>query len=319
MAQLSLPTRLATLGVIAASAAAPALASVDNMARVTINPSFSGGSGPVDNIVQHPGHCVSTGEATGGFASSGDGTCQSDYGFIRMATRAVGSLGAVATGQFNDTITISSPGIPPGTPGTLTYTVEVRGRVLAWAGASAAYWTFRTDVGGGAYDMSHTGRVNGPGIFPPGPTGEAFGVYSVTSTFPFGQPTPLHVEYQGVSGAGNDGNGPGGCGCDDLKLWWRGISEVKLNGTPVTWSISSQSGTNWAVGSHQCGADFGSAGGVSVGDGLLDNNDFIAFITAFFNQDATADVGSAGGVIGSDGQFDNNDFIAFITMFFQGC
>lgn len=69
-----------------------------------------------------------------------------------------------------------------------------------------------------------------------------------------------------------------------------------------------------------CGtADIGIAGGVRGSDGLLNNNDFIAFITAFFAADPVADFGSAGGVQGADGTFDNNDFIAFITAFFEGC
>jgi hypothetical protein len=69
-----------------------------------------------------------------------------------------------------------------------------------------------------------------------------------------------------------------------------------------------------------CGpADIGSAGGLPGPDGLLNNNDFIAFITYFFNQDPIADMGVAGGLPGSDGHWDNNDFIAFINLFFAGC
>ena len=68
-----------------------------------------------------------------------------------------------------------------------------------------------------------------------------------------------------------------------------------------------------------CGpADIGSAGGEPGSDGHLDNNDFIAFITFFFEQNAIADQGVAGGEPGSDGLFDNNDFIAFINHFFDG-
>ncbi|MFT3686597.1 MAG: GC-type dockerin domain-anchored protein [Phycisphaerales bacterium] len=68
-----------------------------------------------------------------------------------------------------------------------------------------------------------------------------------------------------------------------------------------------------------CRADIGRAGGVFGQDGMLDNNDFIAFIDAFFVRNPAADKGSAGGVPGSDGAFDNNDFIAFINLFFAGC
>jgi hypothetical protein len=69
-----------------------------------------------------------------------------------------------------------------------------------------------------------------------------------------------------------------------------------------------------------CGqADVGSAGGLAGPDGLLDNNDFIAFIDLFFSANPLGDFGRAGGEPGADGQFDNNDFIVFITQFFEGC
>jgi hypothetical protein len=66
-------------------------------------------------------------------------------------------------------------------------------------------------------------------------------------------------------------------------------------------------------------ADIGSAGGLAGSDGQLDNNDFIAFIDAFFASSAAADFGRQGGTFGPDGAFDNNDFIAFINLFFNGC
>jgi uncharacterized membrane protein len=68
-----------------------------------------------------------------------------------------------------------------------------------------------------------------------------------------------------------------------------------------------------------CAADMGAAGGVPGRDGVLDNNDFVAFIDAFFSRRAAADVGVVGGTAGSDGVFDNNDFVAFIDAFFRGC
>jgi len=68
-----------------------------------------------------------------------------------------------------------------------------------------------------------------------------------------------------------------------------------------------------------CPADVGSQGGVQGADGVLNNNDFIAFIELFFAARARADVGSQGGVVPGDGAFDNNDFIVFIDAFFGGC
>ncbi|HYC99637.1 MAG TPA: GC-type dockerin domain-anchored protein, partial [Phycisphaerales bacterium] len=57
-----------------------------------------------------------------------------------------------------------------------------------------------------------------------------------------------------------------------------------------------------------CAADIGRVGGVAGNDGVLDNNDFVAFVDAFFAAAPVADRGSQGGVPGSDGAFDNNDF-----------
>jgi hypothetical protein len=68
-----------------------------------------------------------------------------------------------------------------------------------------------------------------------------------------------------------------------------------------------------------CAGDLGQAGGAPGSDGMLDNNDFIAFINYFFAADHHADVGVAGGGFGADGMYDNNDFIAFINLFFTGC
>ncbi len=66
-----------------------------------------------------------------------------------------------------------------------------------------------------------------------------------------------------------------------------------------------------------CLADL--AGGVNGGpDGIVDGNDFVAFINAFGASDPLADV--AGGVNGgADGIVDGNDFVAFINAFGAGC
>jgi hypothetical protein len=69
-----------------------------------------------------------------------------------------------------------------------------------------------------------------------------------------------------------------------------------------------------------CTADVGSTGGITGPDGVLDNNDFIAFIDAFFNADRfRADVGGQGGAATPDNTLDNNDFVVFIDSFFTGC
>ncbi len=75
----------------------------------------------------------------------------------------------------------------------------------------------------------------------------------------------------------------------------------------------------YAATNFVAAADLGSQGGVSGGDGVHDNNDFVVFIDKFFTADAGADVGVQGGQLGSDGAFDNNDFVVFIDLFFQSC
>ncbi|MBY0308221.1 MAG: hypothetical protein K2Q09_05725 [Phycisphaerales bacterium] len=95
------------------------------------------------------------------------------------------------------------------------------------------------------------------------------------------------------------------------------------NGLDAPWTSGSGAALALVVegsaSTPACPADLGAAGGVPGRDGALDNNDFIAFISLFFNQNAAADVGAAGGVAGQDGVWDNNDFIAFINQFFSGC
>jgi serine protease len=98
---------------------------------------------------------------------------------------------------------------------------------------------------------------------------------------------------------------------------------IKLQSQPIIIDLADLSDGTAAVAGVQvrpaCLADVGSQGGLPEPDNQLNNNDFAAFITLFFEQNAMADVGSQGGIIGSDSLFDNNDFAAFITLFFQGC
>lgn len=68
-----------------------------------------------------------------------------------------------------------------------------------------------------------------------------------------------------------------------------------------------------------CPADLGMRSGVAGSDGVLDNNDFIAFIDLYFAGDPRADRGGQGGVPGADAEFDNNDFVVYINEYFAGC
>lgn len=69
-----------------------------------------------------------------------------------------------------------------------------------------------------------------------------------------------------------------------------------------------------------CAADVGVQGGVLGTDGHVDNNDFVAFLDAFFANDLlVADIGTQGGLAGADNELDNNDFVVFIDLFFANC
>ncbi|MFT3687113.1 MAG: GC-type dockerin domain-anchored protein [Phycisphaerales bacterium] len=78
---------------------------------------------------------------------------------------------------------------------------------------------------------------------------------------------------------------------------------------------------NWAIRTNYqpaCGfSDVGHQGGMPGGDSHLDNNDFIAFVSLYFESNPAADVGVSGGFAGHDGLFDNNDFVVFVAQFFE--
>lgn len=68
-----------------------------------------------------------------------------------------------------------------------------------------------------------------------------------------------------------------------------------------------------------CPADLGIQSGIAGSDGVLNNNDFIAFIDLYFAGDPRADRGRQGGLPGADAAFDNNDFVVYINEYFAGC
>ena len=104
-----------------------------------------------------------------------------------------------------------------------------------------------------------------------------------------------------------------------------GVFNVTFNPAVEWGAVSNYNGpvdtipVSILTGVAVCRADIGAQGGLPGRDGHLDNNDFLVFISYFFNQNGLADMGVQGGTVGSDGHFDNNDFIAFISLFFGGC
>ncbi len=310
-------TIVITSFALSAFAALPAFANATNQARVSINPSFSGGGGPIDLIDQHTGACDESGATTGGASSSGHGTAHTEYGFIRLTGDAAGSIGTQSSGHFQDGIVITKVGVPMNTAGTLTFTVRVDGSLSSGAGASASTWQLRADVGDGVFDIGKDGRFNGPGIFPSGYQGDPFGTYSATVSFLYGQPLQLHVQFSGTAGAGYDSNGAGSAAFGSpLTCTWLGISNVLVNGQPAgTVTIASESGTNW-------GSDLTPVTCDSIdfnGDGLFpDTQDIDDFLSVF--SGGPCSTGTCGDIdFNNDGLFpDTSDIDSLLSVFSGG-
>lgn len=130
-----------------------------------------------------------------------------------------------------------------------------------------------------------------------------------------------------------DGTGP-------MHYQWRryprtfpGVVPIPNSDSP-TWTITStflsDAGQYDCIITGACGSittpryrlavltpDRASTGATPGSDGALTNDDFIVFISQFFEGDIRADIGSVGAEPLPDGQLDNNDFIVFIRLFFE--
>lgn len=246
-------TSLGLKALIVASCGAPLLAFAapdPNSVALFITPTTSGGTGPFSQFLTQPGAISVSGSATGGDAAglpvSGSGSSFVDYGVIKLQGTSTTSLDTVARGIFRDNITITAPGIPNGTPGTLTYAISLTGVLSATPGlGTQAGWLLQTNLGGGAFDMTHNGSLNGK----TGSSGDAFGVFTATGHFQFGFAAPIDVELTGSAQTRLDFSFLSGTATFDLahSLYWGGLSDVRDNaGNLVTkFSISSDSGVDW--------------------------------------------------------------------------
>jgi len=246
----------------------PVAADVDNFCRVSISPNFSGGSGPYDHFVTQPGTIDLSGSATGGFNSSGDATSHVEHGVVRVTGNADVSIDSGGTGYIHDVLTVTAPGVPAGTSGTLTYTLRVAGTFTATSGSSASSWQLQSALGGGSFDMSHSGRLFSPDLGG-NYSGDPFGDYSSTITFQYGSPLQLAIQFSGIAQASNSGNGQGHATVSGpLTLSWQGISNVTANGSPIPiFTVTAQTGTHYAgpLGQPTCGsADFNCDGDIGT-------------------------------------------------------
>jgi PEP-CTERM motif len=223
-------------------------------ARVTVSPSFSDGTFPFDLSNQSSGQPMSvTGSATGAFNSSGAGSAQTEWGVIKVAGRSSGALNTRSSGFFRENIVISALGVASGTQGSLTYTVHVLGDmdVDSSLSGAASQWQLTADVGGGAFDISKTGRLFNDSFVNSGYMGDAFGTYSATVNFTYGVATPIYVEIEGNAQSFFRSNSGLALANADFRLdnsvYWGGIDDVFAGGNAIdAFTVTSESGTNYA-------------------------------------------------------------------------
>ncbi|MBN8597883.1 MAG: hypothetical protein J0L78_09435 [Planctomycetes bacterium] len=290
-----------------------ALGALNNQARVSIQPDFFGGTGPVDNIVQQPGTVDASGSATGGGNSSGNGNAHTQYGYINLRSHAEVSLNATARGIIQDKLTFSAPGFPAGTSASVTYSFRVEGSLSAPAGVSGSSWDVTTDLGGGAFDLRKSGRLYSPLVIPSGYQGDPFGTYTATGTVSLGFAATLYLELTVNADASNHPNQTGLATVHYGRLYWNGITDVKINGVSVPGATAtSESGTNWGVPITPCAGDLN-------GDNLVDDSDFVLFVSAYNILDCGDPAMPAGcpADLNNDGFVDDSDFVQFVGAYDQ--
>jgi len=243
-------TAIAAATLLALACASSAQASITNTGQLGIYPSFSGGTGPDDQVQDADGPIVLDGSATGGGNSSGSAHLEVQWGVIKAHGDSAGSLSSLARGIFRDGLTITAPGVTAGTLGTVTFSIVVDGTLnVCDIGLCSASWMASAEMGGSG-GIHRTGTLSGGGIYAPnhGYSGDAFGVYTGSETFMFGFESQLSVMLTGdaQTAYSYDGGLPTSSFAPELSLYWGGIDGVTIDGVAVTdFDVTSASGTDY--------------------------------------------------------------------------
>jgi hypothetical protein len=208
--------------------------------------------------------------AIGGFGTTGSGGTLVDYGHIHVTGTAFGTLDEASRGVIQDNLTFHIPGAPDGTAGSFTYELFVSGSLGPVGDLGAASWNLSTNVGGGPVDLQIFYRLGSPGVSNPGFTGSPYGTYFATGHFQSGLPAPLQITFDGASQARLLAPGVPGSASDDSQLFWGGISGVVAGGVPITtFTVTSDSGTNWAQSFIPASTAPEPAASATLGAGLI--------------------------------------------------
>jgi len=245
LSHIALAVALATLG---ASAGAVTMVT----AQLGVNPNFSGGTGPVNTVLNDAVWAeLSSGLVTGGFNSSGTGHAWAQIGTLKVDGTSEGSLNSVVRASFRDDFKLDIPGVAANTQVTVNFQLLFDGSLsVNNSNIASTSWQVRADMGGGAYDLGGDATLynNSPVLAVHGYVGTPLGNLTGTATFMTGQTLPLSVELTGAAQTSYDGYGGAlAASSFDLShtLRWGGMT-VLLNGVPQSQvTLTSGSGFNY--------------------------------------------------------------------------
>lgn len=222
-----------------------------NTGQVFVSPDFSGGTGAFSQTTNNPGVIDISGNATGGFNSSGSASLHLQPGEIKMAGEFSGSGSSVVRGTLRDDLTFTSPGVASGTFVDVTFAVSVDGSLSANdVGYPDSSWQLQAGLGG-VFNINRSGTLfgTGPYVAKPGYSGDPFGLYTATAQVQIGYAAPLDIELSGSAQAAYeyDSGLPSASFALNHSLYWAGITNVSLNGISLpSYSVSSSSGLDYA-------------------------------------------------------------------------
>lgn len=246
--KLSRITLAAALVAWGASAGAVTMVTV----QLGVNPNFSGGTGPVNTVLDQPVWAeLTSGLVTGGFNSSGTGHAFAQIGTLKVDGTSEGSLNSVVRASFRDDFKVDLPGVPANTPITVNFQLLFNGSLnVNNSNIASASWQVRADMGGGAYDLAGDATLynSSPVLGVHGYVGTPLGNLTGTASFMTGQTLPLIVELTGAAQTAYDGYGGAlATSSFDLShtLRWGGMT-VSLNGVQQNQvMMTSASGFNY--------------------------------------------------------------------------
>lgn len=226
------------LALAVACLAGPATAVTMVTAQLGVNPNFSGGTGPVNTVLNDAVMAeLSSGLVTGGFSASGTGHAFAQIGTLKVDGTSEGSLNSVARASFRDDFQLDLPGVAANTQVTVSFQLLFDGSLnVGPSNIGSASWQVRADMGGGAYDLGGDATLynDSPVLGVHGYVGDPLATLSGTATFMTGQLLPLSVELTGAAQTSYDGHGGAlATAAFDLShtLRWGGMT-VYLNGVP---------------------------------------------------------------------------------------